>query len=97
MDSGIICGLMETHTVFVAGGPALEITWKREKIEQVFMLLVSTLSARERVLLKMSVPEERTSDLAEKLPSLHAPTINHLHGGMADHGNRGLQGRRQDP
>ena len=77
----IICDLLETHTVFVASKLALEDPWKREKIEQVSMLLVSALSARERVLLKMNVPEHRIDDLAEKLPSLHAPTINHLHGG----------------
>jgi len=78
----IICDLMETHTVFAANRQAMEVPWKQEKIQQISMLLVSALSARERVLLKMNVPKERINALVEKLPSLHAPTINHLHDGQ---------------
>ncbi|MCY4051872.1 MAG: ATP phosphoribosyltransferase [Gammaproteobacteria bacterium] len=77
----ILCDLMETHTVFAANKLALEVPWKRKKIKQISMLLVSALSARERVLLKMNVPKERITDIVNKLPSLHAPTINHLHDG----------------
>ena len=77
----ILCDLMETHTVFAASKQAMKVSWKRDKIQQISMLLISALSARERVLLKMNVPESRINDLVEQLPSLHAPTINHLFDG----------------
>ncbi|MXZ80556.1 MAG: ATP phosphoribosyltransferase [Gammaproteobacteria bacterium] len=77
----IVCDLLKTHTVFAANRQAMEVPWKRRKIQQIAMLLESALSARERVLLKMNLPESRIDELAEKLPSLHAPTINHLFDG----------------
>lgn len=77
----IVCDLLKTHTVFAANRQAMDVPWKRGKIQQIAMLLESALSARERVLLKMNLPENRIDELAEKLPSLHAPTINHLFDG----------------
>ncbi len=75
----IVCDLMETHTVFIANRTALEIPWKKKKIEQLALLLESSLMAREKVLLKMNVPGDRIDQLVKRLPSLHAPTINKLY------------------
>lgn len=75
----IVCDLLETHTVFAANKDALNDPWKKEKINQIALLLESALSAREKVLLKMNVPAARLEDLIRVLPSLNAPTINRLH------------------
>ena len=75
----IVCDLMKTHTVFIANRAALEVPWKKTKIEQIALLLKSALMAREKVLLKMNVPGDRIDQLVKQLPSLHAPTINELY------------------
>ena len=36
------------------------------------------MAARHRVLLKMNAPVEALEDVTRLLPSLHAPTVNHL-------------------
>lgn len=76
----IVCDLLETHTVFVANKTALQDAWKKQKIEQIALLLKSALLGREKVLLKMNVPNSRLEELVKQLPSLHAPTINQLYG-----------------
>ena len=76
----IVCDLLHTHTVLVANRDALKDAWKKSKIEKIALLLESALAARDKVLLKMNVPAERLDAVVKKLPSLHAPTINQLHG-----------------
>jgi ATP phosphoribosyltransferase len=76
----IVCDLLETHTVFVANKEAMKDPWKKKKIQQIALLLESALSARDKVLLKMNVPDNRIDELVSQLPSLHAPTINPLYG-----------------
>jgi len=76
----IVCNLLETHTVFIANKTALKDPWKKQKIDQIALLLDSALRGREKVLLKMNVPGSRIDELIKELPSLHAPTINQLYG-----------------
>lgn len=76
----IVCNLLETHTVFVANKEAIKDLWKKQKIDQITLLLNSALMGREKVLLKMNVPANRIDELVKQLPSLHAPTINKLYG-----------------
>ena len=76
----IVCDLLHTHTVLVANPNALKDAWKKSKIEKIALLLESALAARDKVLLKMNVPAEQLDAVVKKLPSLHAPTINQLHG-----------------
>lgn len=76
----IVCDLLYTHTVFVANRDALRAPWKKQKIEKIALLLESALAARDKVLLKMNVPAKHLDQVVKRLPSLHAPTINQLHG-----------------
>ncbi len=76
----IVCDLLHTHTVFVANHEALQNPWKKQKIENIALLLESALTARDKVLLKMNVPAKRLAQVVKQLPSLHAPTINQLYG-----------------
>jgi ATP phosphoribosyltransferase len=74
----IVCDILHTETRLIANKAALADPWKREKIDQIATLLQAALRARQKVALKMNVPAERLDDIVAILPSLHAPTVNHL-------------------
>jgi len=74
----IVCDLLHTHTVLIANHAALDDPWRREKIDQIALLLTAALDARGKVLLKMNVPAARIDAVVALLPSLHAPTVNSL-------------------
>ncbi len=76
----ILCNLLLTHTILVANRQALANPWKKSKIDKIALLLHSALLARDKVMLKMNVPSNQLEAVVEKLPSLHAPTINRLYG-----------------
>ena len=75
----IIHELMETNTQFIANKESIKDTWKREKIEQIYLLLQGALRAENMVGLKMNVPAKKMEEVIGILPSLNAPTIAGLH------------------
>jgi ATP phosphoribosyltransferase len=75
----IVKDLMQSNTQLIANQVAWEDPWKREKIEQIALLLQGALRAEELVGLKMNVPKEKLNTITEILPSLNAPTIAHLY------------------
>ena len=75
----IIHELMQTHTQLIANKKAWENPVKREKIEQMAMLLKGALIAGKLVGLKMNVPETAIDSVVGILPSLQAPTVAHLY------------------
>jgi ATP phosphoribosyltransferase len=75
----IIYELMESNTQFIANKEAWKDPWKREKIENIAMLLQGSLNADRIVGLKMNVSKEKLESIIEILPSLNAPTIAHLY------------------
>lgn len=75
----IVKELMQSNTQLIANRRSWEDPWKREKIEQISLLLQGALRAEELVVIKMNVPEPRLNDVMELLPSLNAPTIAHLY------------------
>jgi ATP phosphoribosyltransferase len=74
----IVCDLLHTETRLITNKAAMEDPWKRQKIEQIAMLLQASLAARKKVALKMNIPAAKLEEMVETLPSLHAPTVNHL-------------------
>ena len=52
-----------------------KILKKREKIEQIALLLKGALLGEKLVGLKMNVPEEHLEKVVALLPSLNAPTV----------------------
>ena len=74
----IVCDLLVSHTVFIAGKPAMADVWKKDKIDQITLLLEAALTARHKVLLKMNVAVANLEAVVGLLPSLHAPTVNRL-------------------
>jgi ATP phosphoribosyltransferase len=75
----IIHELMQTNTQLIANHEAWKVPAKREKIEQIALLLKGALLGEKLVGLKMNVPKERLEAVVALLPSLNAPTIAHLY------------------
>jgi ATP phosphoribosyltransferase len=75
----IIHTLLTTNTQFIANRKAFEDPFKREKIEQIHLLLQAALEARKMVGLKMNVPEAKLDAVVGLLPSLNAPTVSGLY------------------
>jgi ATP phosphoribosyltransferase len=75
----IIQYLMETNTQLIANHTAWNNQEKRQKIEQIALLLKGALLGEKLVGLKMNVPENRLETIVKILPSLNAPTIASLY------------------
>lgn len=74
----IVDTLLETWTQFIANRQAWQDPWKREKIENVAMLLEAAMAAEGKVGLKMNVEKTRLGIVSDILPALTSPTISHL-------------------
>jgi ATP phosphoribosyltransferase len=75
----IIYELMSSNTQLIANKAAWADPWKREKIENIAMLLQGALRADKIVGLKMNVPEEKLEKVIAMLPSMNGPTIAPLY------------------
>ena len=75
----IVDGLLETHPQLIANKQSWKDSWKREKIEQISLLLGGALQAETMVGLKMNVSKEDLEKVVEILPSITAPTISNLY------------------
>jgi ATP phosphoribosyltransferase len=75
----IIYEMMSSNTQFIANKDAWQDPWKREKIENIVLLLQGALRADKIVGLKMNVPNDRLEEVISMLPSLNAPTIANLY------------------
>lgn len=74
----IVDTLLVSFPHFYSNKAAAADSWKREKMEKISMLLTAALHARDKVGLKMNLPEARLPELLAKLPSLRRPTVSHL-------------------
>ncbi|KJU85167.1 ATP phosphoribosyltransferase [Candidatus Magnetobacterium bavaricum] len=70
--------ILVSTTRFIANKKAWQDAWKKEKIQNMVMLLQGALAAEERVGLKMNIPKENLNTLKSILPALHSPTISEL-------------------
>ena len=75
----VIHEVMETNTQLIANKTAWKSPAKREKIEQIAMLLQGALVAEKLVGIKMNVPENKIAKVVALLPSLNTPTIAPLY------------------
>jgi ATP phosphoribosyltransferase len=74
----IVDTLLTSTTRFVANKAAWETPWKREKMENIAMLLRGAIDARAKVGLKMNVPESALADVIKILPAEKSPTVSRL-------------------
>ncbi len=75
----VIHEIMQTNTQLIANKKAWENPQKREKIEQIAMLLQGALVAQKLVGIKMNVPQNKIAHIVSLLPSLNAPTVASLY------------------
>lgn len=74
----IVEELLQTNTQLIANRISFQDPWKKEKIEQISLLLQGALRADGMVGLKMNVSANDLQSLMEILPSITGPTISHL-------------------
>ena len=75
----IVHELLETYPQLIANRQSWQDSWKREKAEQISLLLQGALRAETMVGLKMNVSKEDLEKVVEILPSITAPTISNLY------------------
>ena len=74
----IVDTILTSTTRLIANKKAWKVKAKREKLEQLKMLLLGALDAQKRVLLKLNAPAKKLEKVTAALPALHAPTVNKL-------------------
>lgn len=74
----IIETVLESNTVVIANAPCLEDSWKKEKLNNLILLLQGALEAEAKVGLKMNLMKSRLSYMLSALPALQTPTVSEL-------------------
>ena len=74
----IVDTILTSTTRFVANKKAWDVPWKREKMENIAMLLCGAIEARAKVGLKMNVPEAKLAEVVGFLPAEKSPTVSRL-------------------
>ena len=74
----IVATLLESYPQLIANPAALADPWKRQKLDGLVILLRGALAARDKVGLKMNVPQKELQTLVAALPSLREPTVSPL-------------------
>ncbi|WP_428939165.1 ATP phosphoribosyltransferase [Fontivita pretiosa] len=74
----IVDTILTSTTRFIANKSAWAIPWKREKMENIAMLLKGAIEAKAKIGLKMNVPEKQLPEVVSFLPAEKSPTISRL-------------------
>ena len=74
----IVDTILTSTTRLIANKKAWKVKAKREKLEQLKMLLLGALDAQKRVLIKLNAPAKKLEKITSALPALHAPTVTKL-------------------
>jgi ATP phosphoribosyltransferase len=77
----IIDTILESTTRFIANKDSVKDSWKKDKIDEISMLLKGALAAEESVGLMMNVKKEDLDKVLKMLPALKNPTISPLSDG----------------
>jgi ATP phosphoribosyltransferase len=74
----IIDTVMESETHLIAGKKAMADSWKREKLEQIALMLRGAIDAQSQVGLMLNVKRADLEAALAVLPALNSPTISQL-------------------
>lgn len=74
----VVDTLIESTTRFIANRKAWQDKWKRQKMENIALLLKGALAAEEKVGLKMNVPQKSFKRVLSLLSAMHSPTVSTL-------------------
>ncbi len=75
----IVCDLLPSNPQLVANLDAWKDPARREKLEQISLLLRGALEARTLVGIKLNVRKDQLDEVIALLPSLTAPTVSNLY------------------
>lgn len=74
----IVETMIESTTRFIANKKAWQDRWKRQKMQNIALLLQGALAAEEKVGLKMNVSEKAFKKVLSLLSAMHSPTVSCL-------------------
>ena len=74
----ILDEVLQSTTRFIANHAAYGDTWKRQKIDDMVLMLRGALNAEGKVGLMMNVPRSNVKQVVSLLPALQQPTISSL-------------------
>src|ERR1700704_4572374 len=74
----IVCDLMQSTTRFIANAKAANDPWKRQKMDDLILMLHGAMAAEGKVGLMMNVKREALPAVLKILPALKNPTISSL-------------------
>lgn len=74
----IVDEVLQSTTRLIANKEAWADPWRREKLENIALMLSAVLAAEGRVALMMNVERDRLDDVLGVLPALQTPTISSL-------------------
>lgn len=74
----IVDEVLVSTTRFIANRTAYEEPWKRQKIDDMVLMLKGALNAEGKVGLMMNVPRANVKQVISLLPALQQPTISNL-------------------
>ncbi len=74
----VIETILVSSTRFIANKKSWKDKWKRQKMENIVLLLKGALAAEEKVGLKMNVSGKSLKRVMSLLSSMHSPTISQL-------------------
>lgn len=74
----VITTILESTTRFHANKRSWEDSWKREKLQNIAVLLEGALRADSKAGLKMNLPKDKLKDVLSVLPSMKHPTVSQL-------------------
>jgi ATP phosphoribosyltransferase len=76
----IVTELFTSSPRLIANRQAMADPWKREKVEQIGLLLAAALQAETKVGIKLNAPKDKLDAIVAMLPSITAPTVSNLYG-----------------
>lgn len=76
----IVDEVMRSSTRLYASRAAMDDPSRRDRIEDLRMILASVLEARRRVMLEANISSEKLPALVDMLPCMREPTVARLHG-----------------
>ena len=76
----IVDTLLTSNPQLIVNRDAYKNAFKREKVDQIALLLKGALDAKGRVGLKLNVPKDKIEAIIGLLPSITAPTVAGLYG-----------------
>lgn len=74
----IVDEILQSTTRFIANKDAYKDDWKKNKLDNIALMLKSCLAAENKVGLMMNVPQASLKQVLKLLPALQKPTISQL-------------------